>query len=67
MIEIWLNGELKQIESNSNLIDIAGLLGLNDGAYAVAVNEQFVPKSDYQTKPINKHDKIELLMPMQGG
>ena len=35
--------------------------------YAIAINENFIPKSDYQKTSLKDGDKIELLMPMQGG
>lgn len=38
-----------------------------EGAYALAVNEQFVPRARYDSLIVNAGDKIELLVPMQGG
>ena len=40
--------------------------GLN-GAYAVAINMQFVPKANYASTELQNGDVIELLAPMQGG
>ena len=40
---------------------------LSENSYVVAVNQNFVPRSEYQSFLINEGDKIEVLSPMAGG
>ncbi|MDY0135761.1 MAG: sulfur carrier protein ThiS [Thiomicrospira sp.] len=49
--------------------DLAGLVvELNiEGAFALALNENFVPKSQYADTTIHENDRIEIVAPMQGG
>ena len=49
--------------------DLAGLVVelKIEGAFALALNENFVPKSQYADTLINENDRIEIVAPMQGG
>lgn len=38
-----------------------------EGAFALALNENFVPKSQYADTLLNENDRIEIVAPMQGG
>ena len=35
--------------------------------YAVAVNLQFVPKSQHSQYPLNENDQVEIIAPVTGG
>ena len=35
--------------------------------FAVAINQQFVPRSAYQTTPLSDGDCVDIIVPMQGG
>jgi sulfur carrier protein len=37
------------------------------GTFAVAVNDQFIPKGAYETTLLNHGDRIDIIAPMQGG
>lgn len=66
MIEIILNGT-KQTSSETNL-SLFLLSRENQGAnFAVAVNEVFIPKSNYTQIELKSGDHVELVVPMQGG
>lgn len=67
MITIQLNGTAQQISQAQNLDAV--LQELNDlpDNFAIAVNEDFVPQGAYGSTTINDGDRIELLVPMQGG
>ncbi len=67
MMKIQLNGEDKSLNSDSNLyeaIEEWQLLGQN---FAIAINEQFIPKSAYNSTRLSEGDRVELVVPMQGG
>lgn len=67
MITIWLNGEKKEIAENIILNEFIQMLAYPSGTYAVAVNETFVPRSEYIKKTLQAGDRVEIVMPMQGG
>jgi len=48
-------------------IEDNGNTELSENSYVVAVNQNFVPRSEYQSLLINEGDKIEVLSPMAGG
>lgn len=67
MINIVLNGETSNLQ-NSQALDIAlREWGYQDGCYAVAVNETFVPRSQYAQRQINEGDRIDVVSPLEGG
>lgn len=66
MIDIIFNGENTTVE-HSKLTDFLASVNTDLSACAVAINAQFVPKSDYDNTELNSGDQVELLVPMQGG
>lgn len=38
-----------------------------EGAFALALNQNFVPKSQYADTQVHENDRIEIVAPMQGG
>ena len=67
MITVFLNGEDRSVDSQSNLLDAIEQWDLGRQTFAIAVNKQFVPKSAYQETQLLEGDQVELLIPMQGG
>ncbi|MGH1484978.1 MAG: sulfur carrier protein ThiS [Cellvibrionaceae bacterium] len=67
MITVFLNGEDKSVNAESNLLDAIDQWELGQQTFAIAVNKQFVPKSAYQKTQLLDGDQVELLIPMQGG
>ncbi|MCV2886224.1 sulfur carrier protein ThiS [Aestuariibacter sp. AA17] len=66
MKTILFNGEHRPVEAG-NIRQLLTELGVQEGTVAVALNEEFVPLSQYSETPINTHDSIEIVAPMQGG
>ena len=66
-IQIYINGKKKNINSNSNIINILEEYSLKNKMVAVEVNQEVIPKSNYKTKKINKNDRIEILELIGGG
>jgi sulfur carrier protein len=66
LIKIKLNGVLTQVEKNC-LVDFLALENKQGANFAIAVNEMFVPKSQYHLIELQDGDEIELVVPMQGG
>jgi sulfur carrier protein len=67
MITLTINGEPMSVAANQTLADVLWLLEQRPKKFAVAVNEQFIPKSGYQSTVLQSNDRIELVIPMQGG
>lgn len=67
MITILFNGKEKSISPAMTLTDFITALAYAPGTFAVAVNDVFVHRGDYAKKIIQAGDRIEIVMPMQGG
>lgn len=65
-ISITYNGN-KITLNNTKLLEALTELNIKDDRFAVAINETFVPKSDYTSITLKQNDSLELLTPMQGG
>ena len=67
MIMIILNGHEKNILPSTTLSALIAELSYEPGTFAVAVNETFVHRGEYASKIIQAGDRVEIVMPMQGG
>lgn len=67
MITIHFNEKIVTCTSSINLSEFLVFHAQNNFCYAIAVNNQFVAKSNYKDCILQEGDKIELIMPMQGG
>jgi sulfur carrier protein len=65
-IEVLCNGESKRLDAGRTLAEhLPHLTQACD--FAVAINAVFVPKSAYAETWLADGDRIELVIPMQGG
>lgn len=67
MITIKINNEEINIKNDFLLTTVLQTQGYSEGCFAVAVNRQFVPRSQYTKTLLNNGDNIEIIAPMQGG
>ena len=67
MFEIYLNNEKILINENSLLLDILHQQGYKQNGFAVAINRTFIPRSTYSEVVLKQNDKIDIILPMQGG
>ena len=67
MISIFLNGENSSLQKSETLDIALSEWGYEEGCYAVAVNETFVPRSQYSQQHINEGDRIDVVSPLEGG
>jgi sulfur carrier protein len=67
MMTIYLNDEPCCIESSHSLQDVLIQKNPAQGHFAVAVNNQFVPRVAYDTTALNAGDRVDIIVPMQGG
>lgn len=66
MIEVKINGEVTEI-TQTNLQAFLAEFADESSAFAVAINQTFVPRSNYASTELKAGDDIEILSPMQGG
>lgn len=64
---VFFNGQREALFQKISLQDFLREKGYENSFYAVAVNCEFVPKSEYVTREIQDGDEIEVVAPMQGG
>lgn len=71
MIELWLNNK-KCVLTQPTALSDALIAWENSGcicgsAFAIAINTMFVPRSNYTETILVNGDRIDLVVPMQGG
>lgn len=67
MITIWLNNEQQQLPAPVCLAEALNQWQPPGDGFAIAINEVFVPRANYGVTELRDGDRVELLVPMQGG
>ena len=71
MKNIHINGELHAFEAGQveTLAHALALFfnGQAQSTFALALNGNFVGKSDYASTPVSSGDSIDIMLPIQGG
>jgi sulfur carrier protein len=67
LIEVVLNGDAMACKEGESLAAFLERLGYPADDFATAINETFVPRSDYDNRQLQPGDTIEVVAPMQGG
>jgi sulfur carrier protein len=63
---ITLNGKPHPLDDRIRLDELLASLGFTSG-FAVALNREFVPRSEYGRTSLQAGDELEVLTPRQGG
>ena len=67
-MEIFVNNQPIQTEEKSSLLSLVqSQLGENSKGLAVAVNEEVVPKNEWEKTILNQHDQVLIIKATQGG
>ncbi|MES9992356.1 MAG: sulfur carrier protein ThiS [Candidatus Thiodiazotropha sp.] len=66
-MQIYLNGEEKQIPDASNMAKLIELLELGGQRIAVEVNEELVPRSSFNQHLLHEQDRVEIIQAVGGG
>ncbi|GAB2882504.1 sulfur carrier protein ThiS [Microbulbifer echini] len=66
-MQIFINGELYSLEFPTELTVLLQQLGYCGEAFAVAVNGDFVARSEYSSTQINNGDSLDIVAPVVGG
>ena len=67
MITINLNGEQKKVPIDCLVIKALTQWGYRPHTIAVAINGEFVPRSEYSQQQLFDGDAIEVVAPIEGG
>ena len=66
-MNILLNGEHCEVEGKSTLELLVADQGLAQARFAVEVNEEVVPRSEYETYQLREGDRVEIVRAIGGG
>lgn len=66
-IEVWVNGQTRRLDGPVNVAGLLAALQLTAARVAVEVNEQLVPRRDYQATAIRDADRVEIVTFVGGG
>ena len=67
MIHIWVNGERRAIDGQTNVQELLQHLGVPEQVVIVERNLKIVPRDSYSREPVEAGDKLELVRLMGGG
>ena len=66
-MKLTINGENREILKSRNLESLIRELDIQESNFAMALNQQVIPKSKYATTPIQENDEIEIVHAVGGG
>ncbi|MEK9629603.1 MAG: sulfur carrier protein ThiS [Nitrospinota bacterium] len=66
-MELTINGEKREIKESQNLADLVKELDIQAPNFAMALNQQVVPRSKYDSTPIKENDQVEIVHAVGGG
>lgn len=67
MITVSINDQAQQLPQGSTLSQALQQLGYQCDEIAVAINMEFVPRSEYAERVLLERDCVDILAPVQGG
>jgi sulfur carrier protein len=67
MIQISVNSQSQSIAPNTRLSDALIEWGFSNSKIAVAINQEFVPRSTYSERILMNGDQIDIVKPVGGG
>jgi thiamine biosynthesis protein ThiS len=67
MMTIVLNGEKQQLDRNISVNELLKSLKLENKRLAVEVNQQIIPRSNFDQHILNDQDKVEIVQAIGGG
>lgn len=67
MVSIYLNNEVQQIEPTQSLHELLIQNNYIEQHFAVAINNQLIPRISYDRTLLHPGDRVDIIVPMQGG
>jgi len=66
-MNILLNGKPEQFDSATTAAQLVEKLGLQGKRIAMEVNQEIVPRSNYDSFQLSENDKVEIINAVGGG
>ncbi|NIR28950.1 MAG: sulfur carrier protein ThiS [Gammaproteobacteria bacterium] len=66
-MQILLNGETRQLPDGASVAALLERLELTGKRFAVEVNEEVVPRSEYAQVGLHEGDRVEIVRAIGGG
>lgn len=67
-MRIYVNDESLEIQDGATVAGLLETMALKQlSGVAVAVNDEVVSRSAWESQPLNREDRVLLIMPIQGG
>lgn len=66
-MEIYLNGESKSVAYNLTISNLIQDLNLENKRFAVEVNLDIIPRSQFEQFTLKDQDKVEIVQAIGGG
>ncbi|MFN4012430.1 MAG: sulfur carrier protein ThiS [Aquificaceae bacterium] len=68
-MKVWINGKEREVKEGTNLLSLLEELRVEvrPVGFAVAVNEEVVPKSKYKDYILKEGDRVEIVNIVGGG
>lgn len=66
-MKLTINGEKREIVKSQTLEELIRELSIQAPNFAVALNQQVIPKSKYATTAIQENDEVEIVHAVGGG
>ena len=67
MIQIILNGKPHNIKEKTNIISLLETLSLSEKKVAIEINEEVIPRNNYDKKILLEKDRVEIVHFIGGG
>lgn len=66
-MQVFVNGEAREVAEDSALIKLIESLKLNAAAMVAELNGEIVPRFEYETRRLAAGDRLELIRLVGGG
>ena len=66
-MELTINGDKREVKESQNLADLVKELDIQAPNFAIALNQQVVPRSKHDSTAIKDNDQVEIVHAVGGG
>ena len=67
MIATHINGDIKQVETGTTIFNLVTDLDIAHKKIALEINEEIIPRSQFDSRILQNGDKIEIVTAVGGG
>lgn len=67
LLKLIINGENREVIKSHNLADLVLELDIQAPNFAIALNQQVIPRSKYSATQIEEDDQVEIVQAVGGG